>query len=75
MKILVVLLLCLTGCAAMSLTTPDGYSASYTRLGDQNIQGFRFERDELGMVRVVLEKQKSNEKVLDVIGALIGATK
>jgi len=75
MKFLTILLLCVTGCATMSLTTPDGYSAAYTRLGDQNIQGFRFERDELGMVRVVLEKQNSNEKVLDAIGALIGAAK
>lgn len=70
MKILAFLLFCLTGCATMSLTTPDGYSASYTRFGNQNIQGFRFERDELGLLRVVLEKQNSDDKILEILGAL-----
>ena len=57
------------------MTTPDGYGASYTRWGDQQIQGFRTERDSLGVWRVVLEKQSSDAKILDAIGALIGAAK
>ena len=57
------------------MTTPDGYGASYTRWGDQQIQGFRMERDSLGVWRVVLEKQSSDAKILDAIGALIGVAK
>lgn len=68
-------LLLLTGCATISMTTPDGYQASYTRWGDQQIQGFRMERDSLGVWRVVLEKQASDARILDAIGALVGAAR
>lgn len=74
-KLLVVFLLCCCGCSTIQLTTPDGYGASYTRFGDQNIQGFRLERDNLGVWRVVLEKQSSDARILDAIGALVGAAK
>ena len=73
--LLIVATLVLQGCATISMTTPDGYTAHYTRMGDQSVQGLRFERDNLGVVRVVLEKQASEAKVLDMIGALIGAAR
>jgi len=63
------------GCATISMTTPDGYTAHYTRWGDQSVQGLRFERDSLGVIRVVLEKQASEAKILDAIGALVGAAR
>ena len=63
------------GCSTIHMTTPDGYGASYTRWGDQQIQGFRMERDSLGVWRVVLEKHSSDAKILDAIGALVGAAK
>ena len=65
----------MSGCATISMTTPDGYSAHYTRWGDQSVQGLRFERDNLGLVRVVLEKQASEAKILDAISALVGVAK
>ena len=65
----------MSGCATISMTTPDGYTAHYTRWGDQNVQGLRFERDNLGVIRVVLEKQASEAKILDAIGALVGAAR
>ena len=65
----------MSGCATISMTTPDGYSAQYTRWGDQSVQGLRFERDNLGLVRVVLEKQASEAKILDAISALVGVAK
>ena len=58
----------MSGCATISMTTPDGYSAHYTRWGDQSVQGLRFERDNLGLVRIVLDKQASKSDV--VLGAL-----
>lgn len=69
------LLLLLAACSSIQVQTPDGYSASYTRIGDQNIQGLRFEKDSLGVTRIVLEKQASEAQVLDAIGALIGAVR
>lgn len=65
----------LSGCAAIKMTTPEGATASYVRFGDQQIQGFRMERDNLGVWRVVLEKQSSEARILDAIGALVGAAK
>lgn len=67
--------LLLFGCASIKMTTPEGASASYVRFGDQQIQGFRMERDSLGVWRVVLEKQSSDARILDAIGALVGAAK
>ena len=62
----------LHGCSTISMTTPEGYQASYTRWGDQQIQGFRMEKDNLGLWRVTLEKQSSEARILDAIGALVG---
>lgn len=72
---LALIFLILTGCSTIQMQTPDGYQASYTRWGDQQIQGFRMERDALGVWRVVLEKQSSDARILDAIGALIGETR
>lgn len=75
LAVMVIAALIASGCATTSMTTPDGYTAHYTRWGDQSVQGLRFERDNLGVVRVVLEKQASEAKILDAIGALVGAAR
>lgn len=74
MKFLALVLLC-CGCTTMQVDFPGGYSASYTRWGDQQIQGFKFVKDELGVIRVELEKQSSDAHILDAIGALVGTAK
>ena len=74
MKSLLVILLC-CGCTTMQVNFPGGYSAAYTRWGDQQIQGFKFVKDELGVIRVELEKQSSDARILDAIGALGGVAK
>lgn len=68
-------LLLLAACSTINVRTPDGYTASYTRIGDQNIQGLRFEKDGLGVTRIVLEKQSSEAQILETINALIGAAR
>ena len=73
MKRLLLLLILCSGCATISVTTPDGYSASYTRIGDQQIQGLSVSRSGDGW-HVTLEKQSSDTKILEAIGALVGIT-
>ena len=65
----------LHGCAAVSLTTPDGFKATYTRIGDQQIQGFKAEKNELGLWTISLQNQESKEKALDVIKLLLEGAK
>lgn len=72
MKYLLILSLLLCGCLSMGIETPDGYKAHYTRLGNQNIQGLRFERDKDGIIQISLEKQNSDAKIIEAIGALVG---
>lgn len=65
----------LHGCATVSLTTPDGFKATYTRIGDQQIQGFSAQKDELGFWNITLKNQESKDKVLDVLKALLEGAK
>lgn len=60
----------LSGCSTISVVTPDG-QASYTRIGNQDISGLRFERDALGVMRLTLDKQSSDSDVLNVIRQLV----
>jgi len=64
------------GCSTISVSTPEGYTASYTRIGDQEISGLRFERDATGLTRIVLDKQTSkSDIVLDALRALVEGAK
>lgn len=66
----------MAGCSSINVTTPDGYSASYTRIGDQEISGLRFEKDNLGLTRIVLDKQASKSDVLmQALRALVEGAK
>jgi len=60
----------LIGCSTIGINTPNG-SAHYTRIGNQDISGLRFERDNLGVMRVTLDKQSSDSDVLNLIRQLV----
>lgn len=73
---LIIVALLLFGCSTINIATPDGYSASYTRIGDQEISGLRFEKDNLGLTRIVLDKQASKSDVLmQALRALVEGAK
>lgn len=61
----------LSGCSTVSLSTPDGYRASYTRIGNQDISGLRFEKGEGGLYRLTLDKQSSDSDVIGIIRQLV----
>ena len=66
-----IILLCwLPGCSTIGINTPNG-SAHYTRIGNQDISGLRFERDNLGVMRVTLDKQSSDSDVLNLIRQVV----
>lgn len=60
-----------SSCSTISVTTHDGYNAHYTRIGNQDISGLRFEKDALGMYRLTLDKQSSDSDVLNLIRQLV----
>ena len=60
-----------SGCSSIHVETPDGYSASYTRIGSQDISGLRFEKGENGLYRLTLDKQSSDSDVLSLIRQLV----
>ena len=67
----IVATLLLVGCSTISVSTPDGYRANYTRIGNQDISGLRFERGESGLYRLTLDKQSSDSDVLNLIRQLV----
>ena len=68
--VVIVAMLLLAACSTISVSTPDGH-ASYTRIGNQDISGLRFERDSLGVMRLTLDKQSSDSDILNVIRQLV----
>ena len=65
------LALAMAGCSTISISTPEGYQAHYTRIGNQDISGLRFEKSEGGLYRLALDKQSSDSDVLTVIRQLV----
>lgn len=59
--LLIIATMVMQGCSAISVTTPDGYSARYSRLGNQDISGLRFEKDKNGLYRFALDKQSADD--------------
>lgn len=79
MRLVMASLICglLSGCSLVRLTTPDGFSASYTRIGSQKIGQFKAEPTEGGGFAFTLENQESDgsAQALEVLSqALIKAT-
>lgn len=66
------LLLALSGCSTVSIQTPDGYRANYTRIGSQDISGLTYSRDGQSVV-LGLDKQHTDSKTLEAVRLLLGA--
>ena len=60
----------LPACSTISISTPEGFSASYARLGNQDVSGLRIEKDG-GLYRLTLDKQSSDSDVLGLIRQLV----
>ena len=64
------------GCLAHLSVQSDGVTASYTRIGDQEIQGLKAYRDVNGTVNVELESAKSeNESMIQALIQALQAAK
>ena len=66
------LALALAGCSTISISTPEGYSASYTRIGSQDISGLTYSRDGNSTL-IGLDKQKTDSRIIDAVRLLLGA--
>jgi len=69
---IVLLCIAMAGCSTISISTPDGYQASYTRIGSQDISGLTYSRDGNSTL-IGLDKQRTDSKTMDVIRLLLGA--
>ena len=64
------------GCLAHLSVQSDGVTASYPRIGDQEIQGLKAYRDQSGTVNVELESAKSeNESMIQALIQALRAAK
>lgn len=66
------LALALAGCSTISISTPEGYRASYTRIGSQDISGLTYSRDGNSTL-IGLDKQKTDSRIIDAVRLLLGA--
>lgn len=58
----------LSGCASLTVTSPDGYNATYSRyIFGQDIGGLEMTKSENGTVHIVLESQKSDAAIISDI--------
>lgn len=62
----------LAGCSTISIATPEGYQASYVRIGSQEISGLSYSRDGNSTV-LGLERQRSDTKAIELIKSILGA--
>ena len=69
---IVLLCIALAGCSTISIATPEGYRARYTRIGSQDISGLTYSRDGDSTV-LGIDKHHSDSKSMDVIRLLLGA--
>lgn len=62
----------LNGCATLTVTSPEGYNATYSRyIFGQDIGGLEMYKDGNGTVRIVLQSQKSDVTVIsDIVKTL-----
>ena len=66
------LALTMAGCSTISISTPDGYQASYTRIGSQDISGLTYSRDGNSTL-IGLDKQKTDSRIIDAVRLLLEA--
>lgn len=60
------------GCSTISISTPEGYRASYTRIGSQDISGLTYSRDGNSTL-IGLDRQKTDSRIIDAVRLLLGA--
>lgn len=65
------LALALAGCSTISISTPEGYRASYTRIGSQDISGLTYSRDGNSTL-IGLDKQNTDSRIMDIVRMLMG---
>ena len=66
------LALAMAGCSTISISTPEGYQASYTRIGSQDRSGLTYSRDGNSTL-IGLDKQKTDSRIIDAVRLLLGA--
>ena len=69
---LVLVILLLTGCPTISISTPEGCQASYTRIGSQDISGLTYSRDGNSTL-IGMDKQHTDSRIIDAVRLLLGA--
>jgi hypothetical protein len=69
---IVLLCIALAGCSTISIATPEGYHASYTRIGSQDISGLTYSRDGNSTL-IGLDKQKTDSRIIDAVRLLLEA--
>ena len=69
---IVLLCIAIAGCSTISISTPEGYRASYTRIGSQDISGLTYSRDGNSTL-IGLDKQKTDSRIIDAVRLLLGA--
>ena len=68
---ILIFVLALAGCSTISISTPEGYRASYTRIGSQDISGLTYSRDGNSTL-IGLDKQKTDSRIIDAVRLLLG---
>ena len=69
---ILILILALAGCSTISISTPEGYRASYTRIGSQDISGLTYSRDGNSTL-IGMDKQHTDSRIIDAVRLLLGA--
>ena len=69
--ILIVILFIQTGCSTISISTPEGYKANYTRIGSQDISGLTYSRGGNSTL-VGLDRQHTDSQIMNIMRALLG---
>ena len=62
------------GCASINYDTLDGEHFSYSRLGTQQIQGFRMTKDTNGLINVEFNNQTGGEQIASLFGTAMATT-
>ena len=63
-----------TSCANVHYDAPSGEHFSYSRLGTQQIQGFKMTKDKDGLVNVEFNNQTGGEQIASLFGTAMATT-
>ena len=62
------------GCASVNYDTPGGEHFNYSRLGTQQIQGFKMTKDKDGLISVEFNNQTGGEQIASLFGTAMATT-